>query len=62
MKRKKIDEVRPEESWSPARGKRGFFADLFGILAAIAIAFGGLALVRLRLAAEEARFLEEGGK
>lgn len=62
MKRKKTDEARPEESWSYARGKLGFLADLLGILTAVAIAFGGLALVRLRLSAEEDRLLEEGGE
>lgn len=62
MKRKKTGEARPEESWSHARGKMGLLADLLGILAAVAIAFGGLALVRLRLAAEEDRLLEESGE
>ena len=62
MKRKKTDEARPEESWSPAGGKLGLLADLLGILAAVAIAFGGLALVQGRLSAEEDRLLEEGGE
>lgn len=65
MKRKKIEKVEkvsPEESWSTARGKKGLLADLLGILAAVAIAFGGLALVRLRLAAEEDRLLKESGE
>ena len=42
--------------------KRSRLADLLGILAAIAIAFGGLALVEVRLAAEEDRILDAGGE
>lgn len=62
MKRKKTDNARTAESWPPVRGKKGLLADLLGILAAVAIAFGGLALVQGRLETEEDRLLEEGGE